>query len=545
MKAAVYLRVSTDKQDVRNSVARQLAACRTWAAAHGADVLEEHVYRDEVASGSTLARPGLQRILKLLRAKAAPPFDALLVDDSSRLDRGGNLAELVRLFADRDVQLIAIDSGRDLTAEDEELLVHVKAGLDSHYLREIARRTRAGLAQRALRGFWTGGTVYGYRFTKTPNGTEISIDPVQAKIVREIYRKRIAGAGYREIAVGLNETDHPSPRGGSWDPTCIRAMLLNPKYKGDWTWNIRQWKKRPESMHAETKRTARRVKLRPASDHVPLLREDLRIVSDSTWSAVAETFRNRKPGKRPTRSPIAGLARCICGGPIVRGGGPGRLTCGWAKNRGPRVCVNKRTVAEADVIGSLVKYLTAKILTPDRVKAMTARVVKAIKKRSGPASTADAQDAARARIARLETQIGRLIAALADGVDSPAIRASVADKEIKLHFARQALQSLSVPSGAIVPADPSRVRERVQATIAGLSGKPEVAREALRTVVAEIIVRDTDAGWRLQVKTRPWVLGAQDDVYPGDGSGGPFTHIGLTTDTILAAQVGRGRRRTA
>lgn len=542
MRAAVYLRVSTDRQDVRNSVARQFAACRTWAAANGASVLEEHVYRDEVISGSTLARPGLQRILKLLRAKAAPPFDALLVDDSSRLDRGGNLAELVRLFADRDVQLIAVDSGRDLTGEDEELLVHVKAGLDSHYLREIARRTRAGLAQRALRGFWTGGTVYGYKLTKTTDGTTIEIDPDQAKLVRQMFAWRVAGAGYREIALKLNDGPHSSPRGGTWDATCVRAILKNPKYRGDWKWNVRRWRKRPESMHADTKRTSRRSTIRPVADHVTMRREDLRIVADDVWAAVAATFAGSRAGKRATRSPLAGLARCSCGGPIARGGGPGRLACGWARNRGPKVCRNSRTVAEADVIKAIVDHLSGQLLEPSRVQKETARVVRKLARKPGP----DAQTSARKRVAVLEAQIGRLVDAVAEGTDSQAMRAALALREGQLDDARQEVAALRLGPGDVIPADPAAVRRQIKAVIGGLAGDPAAVRDALRTVVSEVIVRDSAEGWRLSVRTRPWVLGAQGGgPYPMDGSGGPFGRFGFHVESIMAAQVGRGRRRPA
>ena len=520
MRAAVYLRVSTDKQDVRNSVARQIAACRAWAASHDVEIVDEHIYQDEEISGSTLARPGVQRIIHILTGAAPPPFDAVLIDDSSRLDRSGNLAALVRLFVDRDVKLIDMESGRDLTDEDEELLVHVKAGLDARDLKVIARRTRAGLAQRALRGFWTGGTVYGYRFTKTPDGTTIQIEPARAETVREIFRKRLAGAGYRDIAIALNETEHRSPRGGTWDATCIRAILRNPKYKGDWTWNVRHWKKLSATSILDPRRPARRVKTRPVSEHVRSIREDLRIIDDEAWAAVTDTFRPRAVGKQPVRSPVSGLARCICGGPIVRGGGVGRLTCGWAKNRGPKVCVNRRAVFEEDVLRSLRSYLTAKLLTPDRVTAFTAKVIRSIKKKNSLKSTATAREDLAARIARLEIEIGRLMAVLADGFQSTSVRTAVAEREAKLHFARQALQTLQLSSSAVMPAEPDKVRARVEEVVAGLGGAPTAVREALRAVAIEILVRDTDAGWSLQVKTRPWVLGAGGDNYPKGGSGG-------------------------
>lgn len=103
-------------------------------------------------SDTTALRPGWQRLLRALGSRGPVPWEAVIADDASRIDRGGALAQVAQLFAARNVALIAADSGRDLSSEDERLLVHVSAGLSEHYVAELARRTRAGLRERAAAG---------------------------------------------------------------------------------------------------------------------------------------------------------------------------------------------------------------------------------------------------------------------------------------------------------------------------------------------------------------------------------------------------------
>src|SRR3954463_7507981 len=59
MRAAVYARVSTERQERQQTIDSQLSALRDWARAQGHALAEAHVFRDEVYSGSRLDRPGL------------------------------------------------------------------------------------------------------------------------------------------------------------------------------------------------------------------------------------------------------------------------------------------------------------------------------------------------------------------------------------------------------------------------------------------------------------------------------------------------------
>src|SRR3954466_10109430 len=58
MRAAIYARVSTERQERQQTIDSQLAALRAWAEAQGHSLVEQHVFRDEGYSGSPLYRAG-------------------------------------------------------------------------------------------------------------------------------------------------------------------------------------------------------------------------------------------------------------------------------------------------------------------------------------------------------------------------------------------------------------------------------------------------------------------------------------------------------
>ena len=74
--AALYARVSSDRQDVDLSVAAQLRALRDYAEKNGYAVAREYV--DEAESGRIADRPEFQRMLDEARRTNAP-FQEILI----------------------------------------------------------------------------------------------------------------------------------------------------------------------------------------------------------------------------------------------------------------------------------------------------------------------------------------------------------------------------------------------------------------------------------------------------------------------------------
>ena len=63
--AAIYARVSSDRQKENHTIASQVAALRDYAQAHEYKVPAEWCFQDEGYSGATLLRPGLEALRDL------------------------------------------------------------------------------------------------------------------------------------------------------------------------------------------------------------------------------------------------------------------------------------------------------------------------------------------------------------------------------------------------------------------------------------------------------------------------------------------------
>ena len=66
--AAIYARVSSDRQKENHTICSQLAALEEYAGSHGYLVPPEWRFQDEGYSGATLLRPGLEALRDLAAA---------------------------------------------------------------------------------------------------------------------------------------------------------------------------------------------------------------------------------------------------------------------------------------------------------------------------------------------------------------------------------------------------------------------------------------------------------------------------------------------
>ena len=82
--AALYARVSSDRQDVDLSVAAQMRALRDYAKSNGYTVAREYV--DEAESGRIADRPQFRRMIEE-GGRASAPFEVILVWKFSRFTR--------------------------------------------------------------------------------------------------------------------------------------------------------------------------------------------------------------------------------------------------------------------------------------------------------------------------------------------------------------------------------------------------------------------------------------------------------------------------
>jgi site-specific DNA recombinase len=237
MRVALYVRVSTDRQQQAQTIEQQVTQLHNYVAAHeGWTVAEEHVFRDDGASGAKLDRPGLDA-LRDHAARAA--LDVVLVTAPDRLARNFVhqmvvLEELER----RGVRVVFCD--RPLSDDPHEQLVTQIRGAVAEYERTlIADRMRRGRQARLRSGQllpWTRAP-YGYRLhpERPRDPAAVQVDPVAAVVVSELFAAYAAGGvTLHTLAAQLTDRGVPTPTGRPiWRPTTIRNLLTNPAYKGE------------------------------------------------------------------------------------------------------------------------------------------------------------------------------------------------------------------------------------------------------------------------------------------------------------------------
>src|ERR671937_87180 len=142
MQVALYVRVSTDRQQQAQTIEQQVTQLQSYVAAReGWTVAAEHVFRDDGYSGAKLQRPGLDA-LRDQAARAA--FDVVLMTAPDRLARNYVhqmivLEELER----RGIGVVFIDRP---PSDDphEHLVVQIRGAVAEDERTLIADRMRRG-----------------------------------------------------------------------------------------------------------------------------------------------------------------------------------------------------------------------------------------------------------------------------------------------------------------------------------------------------------------------------------------------------------------
>ena len=234
--AAIYARVSSERQRQDETIQSQTVGLRELAAGRGLLVVEDLVFEDEGFSGATLQRPALEQ----LRDRAAEgAFEVLLCHAPDRLARRyAYQVLLLEELARSGVEVcFAKEPERGGTPEDE--LLRQFQGMIAEYERaQIAERTRRGKLHRARGGSQAvmSGAPYGYRYIRKSEHMEgfWEIDEAQAQVVRDVFARYVTdGVSIGELARWLTERGVPTKTGKArWDRSTVWAMLRNPAYRG-------------------------------------------------------------------------------------------------------------------------------------------------------------------------------------------------------------------------------------------------------------------------------------------------------------------------
>ncbi|MCP3877607.1 MAG: recombinase family protein, partial [Sulfitobacter sp.] len=233
--AAIYARVSSDRQREEQTIVSQTAALKEMAQAQGWMVPPGWVFEDEGYSGASLVRPGLEQLRDLA---AEGQIESVLVYSPDRLSRKyAYQVLLIEELARCGVEVVFVRSPKAQTPE-EHLLLQFQGMIAEYERAQIAERTRRGKRHRAKAGSVNvlSGAPYGYRYVPKSDSAEayyLVLEP-EAEVVQAVFRRYTQeSVSINALARELNERGVATRTGAArWCRSTVWAMLRNPAYMG-------------------------------------------------------------------------------------------------------------------------------------------------------------------------------------------------------------------------------------------------------------------------------------------------------------------------
>jgi len=543
--AAIYARVSSDRQKEQHTIASQTAALIEHAQANGYTVPAEWIFEDEGYSGAVLTRPGLEALRDLA---AEGQLAAVLLYSPDRLSRKYAYQVLLAEELSRcGVELVFLKAPARASPEDQLLLQF--QGMIAEYERaQIAERSRRGKRHRAQQGLVNvlSGAPYGYRYMRKSDSSAAYYEVIEseAQVVRmvfEIYTQQ--GLSINSIARLLNERQIPTRTATTrWERSTVWGLLRNPAYRGRACYGKTEL--RPRQRITRPLRQQHGVASRDSASH-ERPREDWievpvpALVSEEMFALAQEQLeKNKHHSPRRTIEPtlLQGMLVCEqCGYVLYR---TSTRTCkqtlhyyrclgsdGYRRLRGP-VCANRplrQDALDEFVWKEIIRLLEDPRLVQSEIdrRRETARNADPLRKRD---------EELRREKARLEKSSERLITAYQESLLTlPQLRHRIPELRKQLQAIESELQSLELDeadqSKYLQLADSLgtfRRKLRLRAAMLDI----QVRQQILRLLVKEVLVGTNTITIRHSIPVPASGPGSSDPPQPPCGASGALPASG-------------------
>ena len=517
MRAVIYARYSSDLQS-ESSIDDQLSVCRDRAEREGWTVVGS--YTDRAASGANiLNRPGMNALLADAKTRK---FEIVVSEALDRISRDQeDVAAIYKRFQHHAISIFTLAEGKV-----DELHIGLKGTMNALFLKDLASKIRRGQRGRIISGFSAGGLSYGYQVVHElgsdgqPVYGKRSINEDEAAVIRRIFTEYARGKSPRRIAAELNTDGIPSPRGGQWNASTINGnrgrrngILQNELYRGQLIHNRVRMVRHPD--------TGRRIsRVNPESEWIRIEVPELRIVSEELWRSVQQTRRSytgQPPQKfRRSKRLLSGLLTCgECGGAftLVR---PGKYGCATHREKG--TCSNASQISvdqlERRVLAGIRACLMDSVLLAEFVREFHSEF-----KRTQMASK-ETRSLGRRTLDEITQKIARIVSAIAEGTDTPALRKALLTLEGEKAELENNFTSPNTAISAEPPTPPflaalfRRKVERLEETLNADASITSAAAPILRNLIDAIILHPREKKGRMSIEVygEPSVL-----LLPGDG----------------------------
>ena len=428
--AALYARVSSDRQDVDLSVAAQLRALRDYADKNGYVVVREYV--DEAKSGRIDDRPEFNKMIDEARLPEAP-FREVLVWKFSRFTRKREHAVAYKsLLRRRGVTVVSITEHTDDTPTGT-LTEGIIETVDEFYSEDLATDVRRGMREAVSRGFWVSSrTPYGYKRVMVQDGAKerpkLQPDDVTAPVVRRIFDMAENGIGMLDIARTINDEEIPSATGKLWSNNAVNFILRNEVYTGTLVWG------------AKAKEATDLVRVEEAFPAI-VSKAQIRRVNSRMRSRASKTTNPRRIASSYLLSGLVKCYRCetLLSGQDAKGGRFHYYVCQSPIKRGKDACETPRLNArrfEQLIVGRIRSCILAKDGNDDMTTVVVKELDRLVQEQRGRIEIIESElKDVRRRLERLWDFVESSDDDLADTA-TPQIRAN-RDQQVRLEASLQ------------------------------------------------------------------------------------------------------------
>ena len=340
MRVAAYARVSVDT--LHHSLAAQVSYYSTliqknpeWEYAG--------VYADEGITGTSTAHR--TEFKRLIADCNTGKIDLVLVKSISRFARDTvDCLHTVRRLKEKGIAVRFERENIDSMSEDGELLLTLLASFAQEESRSIGDNIRWGIRRRFAEGIPNGHKApYGY----TWEGEMFRIIPAEGEVVKEIFRRYLAGESAYAIAKSLAGHGITGQQGRSIEQTTVKDILSNISYTG----TMALQKNYISEGHSRKRNKGELPTYLVDGMFEPLISRDDFDKAQKIRKWRAERSCNRKP----VLMPFSGMVKCgCCGGGFSRrtAGKYKRWGCNTRERKGDAAC-NSRPIKEEELVAAV------------------------------------------------------------------------------------------------------------------------------------------------------------------------------------------------
>ena len=230
-RVAAYCRVSTDSEEQLNSYEAQ-KSYYTQKIADSPDWEMAGIYADEGISGTSMKKR--TEFKKMITACKRGRIDLIITKSLPRFARNTvDCLETVRLLKANGIGVYFEKENINTLTESSEFLITLFSGFAQAESESLSKNVAWGWRKSAEAGnvYFQYKRMLGYR--KGTDG-QPEIVPEEAKIIRRIYRRYLAGCSLGQIKQELEQDNIPTAQKVErWSSAVIHNILTNEKYMGD------------------------------------------------------------------------------------------------------------------------------------------------------------------------------------------------------------------------------------------------------------------------------------------------------------------------